>query len=86
MWHIRKWRSLPMDKGRFKSIVSALKQYPLTEVEKRFVRLTEQHFAEKGILNEEQESVLEGIYREKKKYGKGIDFFGKRSFKSSVAP
>ena len=71
-----------MDKGRFKSIVSALKQYPLTEVEKRFVRLTEQHFAEKGILNEEQESALEGIYREKKKWGKRIDFSEKGSVKS----
>jgi len=75
-----------MDKGRFKSIVSALKQYPLTEVEKRFVRLTEQHFAEKGILNEEQESVLEGIYREKKKNGKVIGFPEHRSVKNSVAP
>ena len=75
-----------MDKGRFKSIVSALKQYPLTEVEKRFVHLTEQHFSEKGILNEEQESVLEGIYREKKKNGKAIGFPEHRSVKNSVAP
>jgi len=75
-----------MDKLRFKSIVSALKQYVLTEVEKRFVVLTEQHFAEKGILNEEQESVLEGIYREKRKLGKGIGLPDKGSVKSSAAP
>jgi hypothetical protein len=80
------WRSLPMDKGRFKSIVSALKQYPLTEGEKRFVDLTEHYFAEKGILNEEQESALEGIYREKKKFGKDIGFHEKRSVRNSSAP
>ena len=75
-----------MDRGRFKSIVSALKQYVLTEREKRFVELTAQHFAEKEILNEEQESVLEGIYREKKKWGKIIGFPGKEYLKSSNAP
>jgi hypothetical protein len=75
-----------MDKGRFKSIVSALKQYALTEGERRFVGLTERYFAEKGILNEEQESALEGIYREKKKYGKGMGFPEKGSVKNSTAP
>ena len=75
-----------MDKWRFKSIVSALKQYALTEGEKRFVDLTEHYFAEKGILNEEQESALEGIYREKKKNGKAIGFPENRSVKNSVAP
>ena len=59
-----------MDRGRFTSIVSELKQYALTEREMRFVELTAQHFAEKEILNEEQESLLEGIYREKRKWGK----------------
>lgn len=63
-----------MDKGRFKSIVTGLKQYALTEGEKHFVDLTERCFTDKGILNEEQESVLEGMYREKKKYGKVIGF------------
>jgi len=86
MWRIHAWRPLLMDKLRFKSIVSALKQYVLTEVEKRFVGLTEHYFAEKGILNEEQESVLEGIYREKKKLGKGIGLPKKGSVKSSAAP
>ena len=47
--------------------------------------LTEHYFAEKGILNEEQESVLEGIYREKKKLGKGIGLPKKGSVKSSAA-
>ncbi len=70
-----------MDKGRFKSIVLSLKQYALTEEEKRFVELTEQYFAEKGILNEEQESVLEGIHREKKKWGKTIGFPEKEPIK-----
>ena len=75
-----------MDKGRFNSIVSALKQYALTDGEKRFVDLTGQIFAEKGILNEEQESALDGIYREKRKWGKGIGSPGKESVKNSAAP
>lgn len=75
-----------MDKGRFKSIVSALKQYSLTEGEKRFVVLVEQYFAEKGTLNEEQESAMEGIYSEKEKWGKGIGFPEKGSVKNSVFP
>jgi len=75
-----------MDKRRFKSIVSGLKQYALNEGEKRFVDLTEQYFAVKGILNEEQESALEGIYREKKKWGKAIGFPKKGSAKNSTAP
>ena len=58
-----------MDKDRFKSVVSALKRYELTEGQKRFVDLTEQYFDEHGTLNEEQESVLEGVYREQKKWG-----------------
>ena len=86
MRHIHAWRGSPMDKDRFKSILSALKQDVLTEVEKHFVVLIEQHFAEKGILNEEQESALEGIYKEKRKYWKTIDFSEKRSIKSSTAP
>jgi len=43
-----------MDKGRVKSILSALKQCALTEGEKRFVDLIGLYFAEKGILNETQ--------------------------------
>ena len=75
-----------MDKVRLNSITSALRQYALTEAEKQFVKLAEQHFDKNGILNEEQESALEGIYREKKKWGKGIGFPEKGSFKSSTAP
>ena len=75
-----------MDKCRFKSIVSGLKQYALTEGEKRFVDLTEQYFAEKGILNEEQETALEGIHREKKKWGKRIGLHEKGSVKNSTVP
>ncbi len=63
-------RIVLMDKDRFKSVVSVLKRYELTKGQKRFVQLTEQYFYEKGILNDEQESALEGIYREQKKWGK----------------
>ena len=75
-----------MDIGQFKSIVSALRRYALTEGEKHFVDLAEVYFAEKGVLNEEQKSVLEGIYREKKKWGKIIDPPEKEFVKNPALP
>jgi len=69
---------LAMDNKRFRSIASALKHYRLTEMEKRFVELTEQVHNQNGILTEQQESILEGIYREKKRWSKNRDFPAKR--------
>ena len=54
-----------MDQERFKSILSALKQNELTLREKRFVEAVKKYFNENSQLTEQQESVLEGIYREK---------------------
>jgi len=68
-----------MDRERFKSLILELKRYSLTEGEKRFVELTERWFNEKGELNSEQESLLGGIYGEKKKWGKIIGSPGKGS-------
>ena len=54
-----------MDKGRFGSMVTALGRCELTYLEKQFVGRIEEYFEENGMLTEQQESILEGIYREK---------------------
>ncbi len=54
-----------MDKERLKCIMSGLNRYELTGLEKRFVQSVEQYFKEKSMLTDQQESILEGVYREK---------------------
>ncbi len=54
-----------MDKERLKCIMSGLNRYELTGLEKRFVQSVEQYFKEKSMLRDQQESILEGVYREK---------------------
>ncbi len=54
-----------MDKERLECIMSGLNRYELTELEKRFVQSVRRHFKEKNMLTEQQESILEGVYREK---------------------
>ncbi len=59
-----------MDQGRLRSIVSGLGRCELTYLEKQFVGRINEYFEENGILTEQQESILEGIYREKTKWMK----------------
>ena len=54
-----------MEKERLRCIVSGLDRYELTGLETRFIRSAEQYFEEKGKLTEQQESILEGVYRDK---------------------
>ena len=54
-----------MDKERLRSIVSALGSCELTYLEKQFVGRANEYFEENGMLTEQQESILEGIYRGK---------------------
>ncbi len=54
-----------MDKERLECILSGLNRYELTGLEKRFVQSVGQYFKEKSMLTEQQESILEGVYREK---------------------
>ena len=54
-----------MNKERLECIVSGLNRYELTGLEKRFVQSVGQYFKEKSMLTEQQESILEGVYREK---------------------
>lgn len=57
-----------MNEGRLKSILSALKQRELSFREKQFVEAVNQYFMKKGKVTEQQESILEGIYREKTRF------------------
>lgn len=54
-----------MDYGRLKCILSSLEVRELTLRERQFVKAVEKYFHEKGKITDQQESVLEGIYREK---------------------
>jgi uncharacterized membrane-anchored protein len=54
-----------MDQERFKRIVSFLGRHKLTLRERQFVEAVEKCLNENGKVTDQQESVLEGIYREK---------------------
>jgi hypothetical protein len=58
-------RELTMDKERLECIMSGLNRYELTGLEKRFVQSVELFFQEESMLTNQQESILEGVYREK---------------------
>jgi len=55
-----------MDKERFKNILSVLHQCELTSREKQFLEAVRKYFYEKGAVTDQQGSILEGLYREKK--------------------
>jgi len=54
-----------MDDKRLNRILVGLKRYELTLREKQFIEAVEKYFHEKSVLTDQQESILEGIYREK---------------------
>ena len=54
-----------MDQERFKCIVSALERDELTLRERQFVEAVKKYLNENGRVADQQESVLEGIYKEK---------------------
>jgi hypothetical protein len=55
-----------MDQERFRRIRSFLGRYELTIREKQFLEAVEKYFSENGKVTDQQESVLEGIYKEKR--------------------
>ena len=75
---------LHTDNERFRCIICALKHCGLTEMEKRFIELTGHYLDQNGVLTDQQESILEGIYREKKRWRKRIDLSEKGSIKGST--
>ena len=54
-----------MDDKRLQCILLGLKKNELTFRERQFIEAVEKYFNEKGVLTDQQESILEGIYREK---------------------
>jgi uncharacterized membrane-anchored protein len=54
-----------MDQKRFKCILSVLERYKLTLREKHFVEAVKNYFSENGKVTDQQESILEGLFREK---------------------
>jgi len=54
-----------MNDKRLKCILVGLKRDELTLGERQFIEAVEKYFYEKGVLTDQQESILEGIYREK---------------------
>ena len=59
-----------MNSKRFKCIMTVLGRYELPFLEKQFVGRAKEYFEDNGTLTEQQESILEGIYREKFKWMK----------------
>ncbi len=57
-----------MDKQRLECIMSGLNRYELTGLEKRFVQSVKQYYKDKSVLTDQQESILEGVYREKTEF------------------
>jgi len=54
-----------MDQERFKCILSLLERHELTLRERQFVEAVEKYLLVNGKVTDQQESVLEGIYKEK---------------------
>ena len=54
-----------MNQARLNSILSSLEGHELTLRERQFVEAVEKYFHENGKVTDQQESVLEGIYKEK---------------------
>ena len=54
-----------MNHKRLKGILSSLERHELTLRERQFVGAVEKYFRENGKVTDQQESMLEGIYREK---------------------
>ena len=54
-----------MNTERFKCIMAGLGRNELTLLERQFVGLVKGYFEKNGMITEQQESILEGINREK---------------------
>jgi len=61
-----------MNSDRFKCIMAILGHYELTLLEKQFVGRMKEYCEKDGMITEQQESILEGINREKIRWMKTI--------------
>ena len=59
-----------MNSERFKCIMAILGHYELTLLEKQFVGRMKEYCEKDGMITEQQESILEGISREKVRWMK----------------
>jgi uncharacterized membrane-anchored protein len=57
-----------MLKEQLERMISGLKRPGLTEREKQFIESAAHYYNQTGRLTEQQESILEGIYREKTRF------------------
>jgi uncharacterized membrane-anchored protein len=72
-----------MNWEKFKGILSLLNRCELTLRERQFVQAVERYFHENGKMTDQQESILEGICKEKIWIGKVFINRGKLLKKSS---
>ena len=54
-----------MEEKRFKCILLLLEHYELTVRERQFIEAVEKYFHENRKVTDQQESILQGIYKEK---------------------
>ena len=54
-----------MNSERFKCIMAVIGRHELTLLEKQFVGRVKEYIQKNGMITEQQESILEGINREK---------------------
>ena len=59
-----------MESRRLNYLASRLNRFELTRCEKEFIESAKVYFRERGELTEEQEKILEGIYKEKLRWSK----------------
>ena len=64
-----------MNKDRLKCIIFGLTRYELTGLEKRFVQSVEEYFNQNHLLTDQQESILEVLYKEKIRFFKTAVLF-----------
>jgi hypothetical protein len=57
-----------MNRERLQCIVSGLNRFELTGLETLFIQLVEQDFDREGRLTDQQQSIVEAIYREKTRF------------------
>jgi hypothetical protein len=59
-----------MDRKRLNYLISRLNRFELTQCEKKFIELAKGCYRDKEKLTEQQEMILEGIYKEKLRWAK----------------
>jgi hypothetical protein len=72
-----------MDGNKLQCLVTYLSRCDLTGRERQFVARIKEYFISKGHLTEEQEAILEGLYKEKLTWAKSGLITGTRAASGS---